>query len=98
MKISVNKLILYAIIAILLFFILSGRRSGYITGRDLMTTEDPASAGSIFDLACSSDCVPGEKNGDYYTKDLSPCGKCGAQKFVNSNFNYKITGGFGDDI
>ena len=98
MKISVNKLILYAIIAILLFIILGGRRSGYITGRDLMTTEDPASAGSIFDLACSSDCVPGEKNGDYYTKDLSPCGMCGAQKFVKSNFDYKITGGFGDDI
>jgi hypothetical protein len=98
MKISVNKIILYVIIAILLYIILKGRKSGYITGRDLMIKEDLASTGSIFDLACSSDCVPGEKNGDYYTKDLSPCGKCGAQKFVNSNFNYKITGGFGDDI
>ena len=98
MKISVNKLILYAIIAMLLFFILGGQTSGYITGRDLMTTEDAGSTGSIFDLACSSDCVPGEKDGDYYTKDLSPCGMCGAQKFVNSNFKYKITGGFGDDI
>jgi len=98
MKISVKKLILYVIIAILLYLILTSRKSGYITGRDIMITEDPASAGNIFDLSCSEDCVPGEKNGDYYTKDLSPCGMCGSQKFVNSNFNYKISGGFGDDI
>jgi hypothetical protein len=98
MKISVNKIILYAIIALLLYVILGSRKSGYITGRDLMITQDPASTGSIFDLSCSSDCVPGEKNGDYYTRDLSPCGMCGSQKFVKSNFNYKINGGFGDDI
>jgi hypothetical protein len=98
MKVSVNKLILYVVIAILLYVIISGQKSGYITGRDLMISEDSSSAGSIFDLKCSEECVPGEKNGDYYTKDLSPCGKCGGQKFVNSNFNYKITGGFGDDI
>jgi hypothetical protein len=98
MKISVDKLILYVVIAVLLYFILGGQKSGYITGRDLMISENPDSAGSIFDLKCSGDCVPGEKNGDYYTKDLSPCGVCGGQKFVNSNFNYKITGGFGDDI
>jgi len=98
MKISVNKLILYVIIAIILYLILSGQKSGYITGRDLIIGQDPASVGSIFNLECSSECVPGEKNGDYYTKDLSPCGMCGSQKFVNSNFNYKITGGFGDDI
>ena len=98
MKISVKKLILYVIIALLLYVILGGRRSGYITGRDIMITEDPSSAGSIFDLKCSGDCVPGEKNGDYYTKGLSPCGMCDSQKFVKSNFNYNITGGFGDNI
>ena len=98
MKVSVTKLVLYAIIAFLLYVVLTGQKSGYITGRDITIVEDDASKGSIFDMKCSSECIPGEKNGDYYTKDLSPCGMCGAQKFVRGNMNYKISGGFGDDI
>ena len=66
----------------------SMKRSGYMP---VVTSCGDKAPSSIFDTPCTADCVPGEKDGAYYTKDLTPCGKCGLQKNVVDFANCEIT-------
>ena len=105
MKFTPKTIALYVIIAVLLYFAIVGvpRTSGFISTRPIDSASDAtnpmAGVKSIFDLPCKTECVPGAgESGSYYTKDLSPCGICGAQEFVNSQSNYNITGGIGGSL
>ena len=53
---------------------------------------------SLAGLPYSLECVPGEKNGSPYTKDLTPGGVCGIQKVVSDQADYEIVGGIGGPI
>ena len=57
---------------------------------------DPPS--HLFDLPYKLDCTPGKPDGAYYTKDLTPGGLCGGQKFVDAATGYTITGGIGGPL
>lgn len=61
---------------------------------------DPSVVGkTIFDLPYKMECVPGsEPTSAYYTKDLTPGGVCGGQKFVQSSADYKIVSGIGGSL
>ena len=54
----------------------------------------------IFGLPYSLECVPGpQATSGYYTKDLTPGGICGAQKYVESQAgDYKILSGIGGSL
>jgi hypothetical protein len=114
MKFNLKTLALYVIIAVLLYFAIMGvpRSSGFISSPRSLTlsnaypiesepdaTNPMAGVKSIFDLPCKPECVPGAgESGSYYTKDLTPCGICGAQEFVKSQSNYNISGGIGGSL
>lgn len=53
---------------------------------------------SLAGLPYTLECVPGEKNGSPYTKDLTPGGVCGIQKVVADQADYEIVGGIGEPI
>lgn len=65
----------------------------------VMIAENEASKGSIFDLPYGMECVPGPSpQTSPYTKDLTPGGVCGAQKYVDAAASYTITGGIGGSL
>lgn len=50
-------------------------------------------------LPYTMDCVPGPgENASYYTKDLTPGGFCGDQKFVRDAMTYSILDGIGGSL
>ena len=60
---------------------------------------NPKATGSIVDLPYNTGCVPGPtEEASYYTKDLTPGGVCGAQKFVDAQASYSILGGIGGSL
>ena len=53
---------------------------------------------SIFSAPYAMECVPGEKNGSPYTKNLTPGGLCGIQKIVADQADYELLGGIGEPL
>lgn len=94
-----TKMILYAIIAFLVWKCWSSRNtSGYsLSMRPITITT--TNEGSIFDLPNKMECVPGpEPTTSPYTIGLTPGGLCGAQELVAAQGGgYTITGGIGID-
>ena len=68
--------------------------------RSLATNEGGEGVKSISDLKYDKKCTPGlSPDGSYYSKDLTPGGICGAQKFVNDVMHkYTIEGGIGGSL
>lgn len=100
MKLNMNsqqtRMILYAIIAFLVWKCWSSRTTSGFTMKDITIT--PASECNLYDLPYTMDCVPGSMpTSSNYTMGLSPGGICGAQKCVADQANYTITGGIGVD-
>ena len=85
-----NRNLFVIALAIVITYIVcsSMKRSAYMP---VNTSCGDKAPGSIFDTPCTADCVPGEKNGAYYTKDLTPCGKCGLQNNVVEFANCELT-------
>lgn len=65
----------------------------------LTTKDGAADVKSISDLSYNAECTPGLPGGSYYSKDLTPGGICGAQKFVNDVMHrYTIEDGIGGSL
>ena len=76
------------------------RHSGYSlspTDIQIKSVGDTVNS-DLFALPYKLDCTPGQKLGAYYTKDLTPGGLCGGQKFVHDAAAYSITGGIGGSL
>ena len=94
---KLKDIVIYALIALLVVWFLKNISGGTSTssyGLRPMPVELAAPGvppGDMFKLQCTQDCVPGpSENASQYTKDLSPCGMCGIQKFVADQANYKL--------
>ena len=93
--------ILLVIAVVVVVFCLLRKRSTYMLSPTPVEIKTPEGApSSIFDLPCKPECVPSSKpTADYYTKDLTPCGICGAQEFVRSQAeDYQIVDGIGGSL
>ena len=86
------------LVVVFLLFRQLGSKSSYRLSPSGVTVS-AKSSGSLFELPSELDCVPGPtQKGSYYTKDLTPGGVCGAQKFVDDQASYTITGGIGGSL
>lgn len=90
---------LVAVIAVLLAWCWKNR-SGMALSPGSIALEAPgANPDGIFKLPDELKCVPGPaKDASYFSKGLTPGGICGAQKWVNDQMRYKITGSNGDSL
>ena len=90
---------LVAVIAVLLVWCWRNRSGMRLSPGAVMLEAPGASPDGIFKLPDELRCVPGPaKDASYYSKDLTPGGLCGAQKWVNDQMRYKITGSEGDSL
>ena len=83
-----NFLVIAAVIAVAVIICRMMKKSQYMPVKTSCGDQEP---GSLFGGECKMDCVPGEENGAYYTKNLSPCGKCGLQKKVADYASCSLT-------
>jgi len=102
-----QRSVLIAVVVAVAVYLVMGRtpaaspvRERYVLmPTSLMTKDGGEGAKSLRDLPYSMDCTPGLPNGSYYSKDLTPGGICGAQKFVNSVMHkYTIEDGIGGSL
>jgi len=93
--------VIIIITLLVVFCVLCNSKSLYRLSPSPLTVSAPsAPKDGIFGLPYSLKCVPGpQASAGYYTKDLTPGGVCGAQKFVEDQAgNYQITGGIGGSL
>jgi urease alpha subunit len=105
MKMKFSKVAIVALLVVILYILLKGRTSNYISrgGADIginpgKTVMDGVA--SIFDVKNNLKCVPGP-GGDsaYYTQDLTPGGLCGDMQFVKSQQrDFTISSGIGGSL
>lgn len=97
-KNPVLKLILFALLAYVVWTMCSGKKMFY-TAHGHPIEIQPKTTQSLFDLPYKMECVPGAGSNEesYYTRELSPGGLCGAQQLVSDHGAYSITGGIGMD-
>ena len=102
-----QRSILIAVVVAVAVYLVLGRspaqptRERYVLmPTSLATTDGGEGAKSIFDLPYKRECTPGQSpNGSFYSKDLTPGGICGAQKFVNDVMHrYTIDEGIGGSL
>lgn len=101
-----QRSILIAVVVAVAVYMIMGRgpdqatREHYVLMPTGLTTKDGAAGvNSISDLPYKSECTPGLPGGSYYSKDLTPGGVCGAQKFVNDVMHrYTIEDGIGGSL
>lgn len=101
-----QRSILIAVVVAVAVYLVMGRgpaqptRERYVLMPTRLTTNDGAEGvKSIFDLPYKPECTPGLPGGSYYSKDLTPGGVCGAQKFVNDVMHrYTIEDGIGGSL
>jgi hypothetical protein len=87
------------LLVLLMFMNCGAKRSTYILSPKIIKTSEPVKPDSIFDLKYDLTCVPGpQKTADYYTKDLTAGGFCGASKWVAQQADYKILDGIGGSL
>lgn len=94
---KLKDIVIYALIALLVIWFLknisspTGSSSYRLRPMSVELAAPGVPPGDMFKLQCSSDCIPGpSEKASPYTKDLTPCGMCGIQKFVADQANYKI--------
>jgi len=74
-------------------------RSGYKLAPEEIGVNPVVQGGDLNKLPYTMDCVPGPgKDASYYTRELTPGGFCGDQKFVRDSMSYKITDGIGGSL
>jgi hypothetical protein len=101
-----QRSILIAVVVAVAVYLVMGRgpvqptRERYVLmPTSLATNDGAAGVNSIFDLPYTPECTPGLPGGSYYSKDLTPGGVCGAQKFVNDVMHrYTIEDGIGGSL
>ena len=101
-----QRSILIAVVVAVAVYMIMGNgpaqpvRERYVLMPTSLSTKDGgAGANSIFDLPYTPECTPGLPGGSYYSKDLTPGGVCGAQKFVNDVMHrYTIEDGIGGSL
>lgn len=85
------EFVLFALIVAVWF--MCSRKSGF---REI-SIEGPEV--DLFSTDYSLECVPGpQPTAGAYTRGLSPGGYCDMQKKVRQAADYKIVGGFGEDL
>ena len=93
---KLKDIVIYALVALLVVWFLknisaSGSSSYMLRPMPVSLAAPGVPPGDMFKLQCSADCIPGpSEQASPYTKDLSPCGMCGIQKFVADQANYKL--------
>lgn len=100
---SPNQMALVGVLAILVFMsfkcFMCMRKSGYKLSPEDIGVDPIVQGGDLNKLPYTMDCVPGPgKDASYYTKELTPGGFCGDQKFVRDSMSYKITSGIGGSL
>ena len=100
---SPNQLALVGVLVVLVFMFfkcfMCMRKSGYKLSPEIIGVDPVVQGGDLNKLPYTMDCVPGPgKDASYYTKDLTPGGFCGDQKFVRDSMSYKITNGIGGSL
>jgi hypothetical protein len=105
MKIKFSRLAIIGLLLAILYMLVKGRTSNYISrgGADIVSAPGKAvmaGVASIFDLKNGLDCVPGPgADAAYYTQDLTPGGLCGAGQFVrNQQRDFTISSGIGGSL
>ena len=87
------------LLVLLMFMNCGAKRSTYVLSPKMIMTSEPVKPDSIFDLKYDLSCVPGpQSTADYYTKDLTPGGFCGASEWVAQQADYKILDGIGGSL
>lgn len=85
---------IFVLVAIII--VLSATRSGYAPRPLVIKT---ISEKSIFDLEHRLECTAGDpKEGDVYSKSLTPGGLCGASRLVAEQAAYEIEDGIGGSL
>ena len=92
---KLKDIVIYALVALLVVWFLknlsAGKSSYMLRPMPVELAAPGVPPGDMFKLECNSDCIPGpSENASPYTKDLTPCGMCGIQKFVSDQANYKL--------
>ena len=93
---KLKDIVIYALVALLVVWFLRNMsgpsKSAYMLKPMPVKLAAPGvPPGDMFKLKCDADCIPGpSENASPYTKDLTPCGMCGIQKFVADQANYKL--------
>jgi len=93
MKKSTKNLILFAVLVVLLLWLLRAlKTSSYsLAPHDVDIVGSSKEPGEIFNLPYKMECTPGpDKESSPYTMGLAPGGLCGAQDFVAGQANYKF--------
>jgi urease alpha subunit len=105
MKIKFSRIAIIALLLAILYMLVKGRTSTYISrgGADISINPGKAVAAgvaSIFDIKNKLDCVPGPgADSAYYTQDLTPGGLCGDADFVkNQQRDFTISSGIGGSL
>lgn len=107
-----QRSILIAVVVAVAVYLVMGRAAGDISPvrspvreryvlmpTSLATNDGAADVKSINDLPYKAECTPGLPGGSFYSKDLTPGGICGAQKFVNDVMHrYTIEDGIGGSL
>ena len=105
MKIKFSRLAIIGLLLAILYMLIKGRTSSYISrgGYDIDITPGKSvmdGVASIFDLKNGLNCVPGPgADAAYYTQDLTPGGLCGSDTFVkNQQRDFTISSGIGGSL
>jgi len=105
MKIKFSRLAIIGLLMAILYMLVKGRTSTYISrgGSDIGINPGKSvmdGMGSIFDVKNNLNCVPGPgADSAYYTQDLTPGGLCGDMNFVkNQQRDFTISSGIGGSL
>ncbi len=101
-----RSIIISLIISIAVYMVMSNsapaspvRERYVLMPTSLKTSDGGEGVKSLSDLPYKQECTPGLPGGSYYSKDLTPGGICGAQKFVNDVMHkYSIEDGIGGSL